>query len=131
MSRRVEIIREQFAAFNAGDVGAMLDNMAQDAVVETDPVFPEGGTFTGHDQIERFMRGLREGWRDPVGLADDFKEVGDQVLLRGEWRGTGEASGIEVTSDWSVLYTFRGDTIVSLRWFFDRAEALEAAGLTD
>jgi ketosteroid isomerase-like protein len=53
------------------------------------------------------------------------------VLVEGTWQGTGEASGIDVTSVWSVLYTFRDGKIIAIRYFFDEAEALEAVGLAE
>jgi ketosteroid isomerase-like protein len=126
-----EIVREQFRAFSAGDTGAMKRQMAPDAVLETDPRFPEGGTFKGVDEVERFFLGLHDGWRDSRAFARDFQATGDRVLVTGVWQATGEASGIEVTSDWSVLWSFREGKIIGIRFFFDRAEALEAAGLAD
>ena len=47
------------------------------------------------------------------------------------WHATGERSGIDVSSDWFGLWTFRDGRIARLRFFYDRAEALEAAGLPE
>jgi ketosteroid isomerase-like protein len=90
-----------------------------------------GGTFVGVQAIEHFFETLLEGWRDSWGTFEDFREYGEQVLVRSVWQGTGEASHIELASSWSVLYKFRDGKIASIRYFIDRADALEALGVTE
>jgi ketosteroid isomerase-like protein len=51
------------------------------------------------------------------------------VLAYWAWHATGQRSGINVSSDWFGLLTLRDGGIARLRFFYDRAEALEAAGL--
>jgi ketosteroid isomerase-like protein len=53
------------------------------------------------------------------------------VLAWWEWHAKGERSGIDVSSDWFALWTLRNGRIARLRFFYDRAEALEAAGLRE
>jgi ketosteroid isomerase-like protein len=127
----VEMIREQIRAFSSADLKGIVRDLAADAVLETDPRFPEGGTFVGVPAIEHFFETLLEGWHDSRGTFEDFREAGQQVLVTAVWKGTGEASHIEVTSIWSVLYTFCEGKIVGMRYFIDRAEALEAAGVAE
>jgi len=43
----------------------------------------------------------------------------------------GEVSGTQAGGDWSVLYILRSGCIVSMRFFYDRREALASAGFTD
>lgn len=102
----------------------------EDAVLQTDPRFPEGGTFEGCAAISRFFEGLREGWSAVAGIPTDFREGADRVLVAAEWRATGEASGIETGSDWSVLYVLCDGHVVSVRFFDDRKEALSVAGFS-
>lgn len=125
------MIKEQIRAFTSADMKGIVRDLASDAVLQTDPRFPEGGTFVGVPAIEHFFETLLEGWRDSRGTFEDFRESGEQVLVTAVWQGTGEASHIEVTSIWSVLYTFREGEIVGMRYFIDRADALEAAGLSE
>ena len=129
--KNVEIVGQQFHHWNAGDLDSMMAPYAEDAVLQTDPRFPEGGTFEGRSAIHQFFEGLREGWSAVAGVPTDFRVDADRVLVAAEWRGTGELSGIEAGSDWSVLFTLLDGWIVGVRFFFDRREALRAAGLAE
>ena len=78
----------------------------------------------------RQVEQLRETWdADSFDLISDFLDVGDRVAVRFIWRavGHGPESNIEVTG----VYTVRKSRIVALEFFWDHAEALEDAGLSD
>jgi ketosteroid isomerase-like protein len=126
-----ELVRRALDLYNAGDVDAFVDLFTDDGEVETDPRFPEGGTFSGREPVRRFIAGLHQGWEG--GSAVTTKKLwlaGDSVLAWWEWHAKGERSGIDVSSDWLGLWTLRDGRIARLRFFYDRTEALEAAGLT-
>ena len=127
----VETVREQYRLWTDNDIAGMLERWDSEGVVQTAPQFPEGGTFTDRSSIESFFRGMRQGWLNPTASAWDYREFPDAVLAQSEWRGVGQASGIEVDSQWWVLVTFKGDKIIGMRFFFDKAEALEAVGLSE
>jgi ketosteroid isomerase-like protein len=59
----------------------------------------------------------------------EIEEAGDKVLTSFTWRAIGDASGIEVSSEWFSVTTIRGGQIVRLRFFSDRDAAINAAGL--
>lgn len=46
-------------------------------------------------------------------------------------RGTGKASGVEVTDQVIYVYTVHRDKIVRFEGFSDKAQALKAAGLEE
>jgi ketosteroid isomerase-like protein len=128
----IELVRHALDLFNTGDVDAFVDLFTDDGEVETDPRFPEGGTFSGREPVRRFIAGLHQGWEG--GSAVTTKKMwpaGDSVLAWWEWHAKGERSGIDVSSDWFALWTLRNGRIARLRFFYDRAAALEAAGLSE
>jgi uncharacterized protein (TIGR02246 family) len=126
----IELIRRVFAVFSAGDTDAFMDLFTDDAVVQTDPTFPEGGTLVGHEPIRRFHEGLREGWYGGGAvIATDVRTAGDRVFASVDWTATGEASRIETSSRWHIVASVRDGKIARWRYFADRAEALDAAGL--
>jgi uncharacterized protein (TIGR02246 family) len=128
----VEIVRRLFAAFSAGDMDAFMALLADDAVVQTDPSFPEGGTLVGRAAIRRFHEGLHEGWRGGGEVvAKDVRTAGDRVLASYDWTAIGEASGIETSSQWYLVFWLPDGRIARFRYFRDHAEALEAAGLSE
>jgi ketosteroid isomerase-like protein len=82
----------------------------------------------GHEQISRFFDGLREGWQPGMAvMVEEVEKVGEKVLVSFTWRAVGETSGIETSSDWLGVYTFRGGKVLRLEYFSDREAALEAA----
>jgi len=58
-------------------------------------------------------------------------EAEDSVLAVINFRGRGKASGAEVNIELFQLWTFRDGKIIRGQGFFDREEALEAAGLRE
>jgi len=128
----VELVRRFFAAFTAGDMDAFMALFADDPVVQTDPSFPEGGTLVGSEAIRRFHEGLHEGWRGGGEVvAKDVRTAGDRVFASVDWTAIGEASGIETSSRWYLVFWLPDGKIARFRYFRGRAEALEAAGLSE
>ncbi len=128
----IELVRHAIDVFNAGDVDAFVDLFTDDGEVETDRRFPEGGTFSGRESVRRLIAGLHQGWQGGSAVTTKkMRRAGDSVLATLEWHATGERSGIDVSSDWLALWTLRDGRIARLRFFYDRAEALEAAGLQE
>jgi uncharacterized protein (TIGR02246 family) len=124
------VVRRAFAAFSAGDMDALMNLFTDDAVVQTDPTFPEGGTLVGHEPIRRFHEGLHEGWHGGGAvIATDVRTAGDRVFVSVDWTATGEASGIETSSRWHNVAFVRDSKIGRWQYFVDRAEALDAARL--
>jgi ketosteroid isomerase-like protein len=127
-SENIELVRHWFEAWNTGE--PVLDAVAADAELVTAAGVMEGGPFTGRDQIRGFLDGVREGWKpgSDMLVVREIEEAGDRVLASFEWRAIGDASGIEVSSNWTMVSTFRGDQIVRLQFFSDRDAAITAAG---
>ena len=57
--------------------------------------------------------------------------MGNRVVVRVECGGTGQASGIDMRSNLTGIYDVRDGQTVKVEFFFDHAQALEAAGLSD
>jgi ketosteroid isomerase-like protein len=82
------------------------------------------------------LRCYLEDWLDTF---DDFSVVPEELLDVGDDRvialllnsGRAKLSGVETQVRYAVVYTLRGGKIVRGREYFDRAEALEAAGLQE
>jgi ketosteroid isomerase-like protein len=50
---KTELVRLHFALFNSRNLDALIELFAEDAVVETDRRFPEGGVFEGRAALRR------------------------------------------------------------------------------
>jgi ketosteroid isomerase-like protein len=53
------------------------------------------------------------------------------VVVRVEWGGRGQASGIDVRSSLTSIYDIRDGQVIRIEFYFDHAKALEAAGLRE
>jgi ketosteroid isomerase-like protein len=126
----VEVIRAIHEAWNAGDMDAVREMLDPDVIVQTVGDWPESGPYVGREAVMRFYKQLRDPWdADTLEATSDFLHAADRVVVRYVWRGVGHgpASDMEFTVVWSV----RKGKVRSMEFFWDHAEALEAAGLSE
>jgi ketosteroid isomerase-like protein len=64
-------------------------------------------------------------------VAEECRDLGDRVLVLGRLKGRGKGSGAPVDQPSTTIVDFRGDRIWRVRAYFDRADGLRAAGLSD
>jgi ketosteroid isomerase-like protein len=92
----------------------------------------DGTTYRGREGVRQRLEEWLESFAD---YRFDVQQVidcgGDEVLVKGTEVGRGAASGAEVRSTDFELLTIRDGLIVRIREFYDEANALEAAGLSD
>jgi ketosteroid isomerase-like protein len=65
---------------------------------------------------------------DAIETITDFIDAADRVVVRLLWRGV--VRGPESSMEFSIVYTLRKGRIAIQEYFWDHAEALEAAGLS-
>jgi len=119
------------AAYNRGDWEAALATMDPNVEFDLTRVAPDGKTYRGYEGVERFWLMLRDVFGELQIGVEEIIDGGDTLVTRVRLRSTGRASGA-MTED--VLYqniTIRQDKAVRAQFFRDRAEALEAAGLSE
>jgi ketosteroid isomerase-like protein len=61
-----------------------------------------------------------------VVVVREIEAQGDKVITSLEWRAVGNASGLEVSSEWTTVHTIPDGQIVRLQFFYDRDAAMEA-----
>jgi uncharacterized protein (TIGR02246 family) len=129
-SGNVALMQRQNALWNAGDIDAFIEVFADDAELMPAPEFVEGGVKRGRVEIRSWYEGLRQAWEDTTVVDRDLRDVDDKVIQTFEWRATGEASGIETSSVWIAVITFRDGRIKRIQFFSDANDANEAASLS-
>jgi ketosteroid isomerase-like protein len=126
----VEIVRASFEAWNAGDMDAWADILASDVIWHVAEDWPEPGPYAGRDAVLRAAQQLRQAWdADTAEPISDFIHAADRVVVRFGWRVRGHGP----TLPWEVtcIYTVRSGKIEAFEFFWDHAEALDAAGLRE
>src|SRR6478672_1619911 len=114
----VEIVKRFHAAYDAGDFEAMPDRCTADVEVFPDAaVFPEADSMVGRDPVQSFFAGTTVAWAEVRYPVSEASEVGDDcVLIRGEWGGMGVASGVEMVSTLSAVYTLQQGRIAKAEY---------------
>jgi ketosteroid isomerase-like protein len=128
----LEVPRRLIDAYTRGDIPSFLDLL--DADVEWIPIMAalEGRTYRGREGVLRWLEEPARHLEYFEPQYEEYRDLGDQVLILGRWRARGRASGVELENQPATwLYEIKGGKAVRMRTFTDRAEALEAAGLSE
>jgi len=126
----VDIVRAGMEAWNARDMDALRETYAEDVVTWPPDGWPEAGPFIGRDLVMRQWERMRELWdEDEVEMRTDYLEAADRVAVRMIWHWKGPAP--EADSEATALFTIRNGKIRVAEFFWNYAEALETAGLSE
>ena len=88
--------------------------------------------YRGHEGIRTFWRTWAEAFETPSFDYEEFIDAGDTVVSVLTQRVRGRASGIEqVWSSYAQNWAVTEGRVVRVEFFQTRAEALEAAGLSE
>ena len=125
----VEIVRRGFAAINRGDTDAVLADM--DAAIEWYPTddFVDIGPFQGHDGVRELMEFVLRTFEEYALEPEELMDAGDMVVAPVHQAGRGKDSGVGVDVRYILVFTLRGGKCTRVDSYYDRAEALRAAGL--
>jgi ketosteroid isomerase-like protein len=134
MSRaNMEVAKRQLDAYNQRD----LETLFAELVTPDVEWFPglirgfEGGAYRGRQGIETYFREIRDTWEELRAVPEEFRDLGDRVLILGRIEGRGRGSGAQVNAPQGIIDEFRGDRISCVRGYLDHGEALRAAGLSE
>ena len=91
----------------------------------------EGNMYRGHEGVRRWMAESDATWAELRLEAEEFRDLGDDVLMIGRLHARGRESGVEIESPVGWLSTVRAGKIVRSWGYLDPQEALTAAGLSE
>ena len=127
----VEVVRSMFAAYRAGDTEAVVD--AADVDIELRPAVvggPEGTVYSGREGIRAFFKDIDAAWEQFAVEAEEFRDLGDTVLVLGRTRLVArDGMALEASAGW--VCGMRSGKITRFHSFPSSAEALEAVGLRE
>ena len=87
--------------------------------------------YRGREARFDFQRRWTAEWGEMRFEPDEMIDLGDRVLFVGRVKGSGVSSGAAFETQWAVLCTLSGGRLIREQPFFDRGEALAAAGLSE
>jgi ketosteroid isomerase-like protein len=130
---KVKLAERAVDVYNRRDVDTFFAELAT-ADIEWWPALTRaygGGCYQGREGVETFLVDTRENWEELHSVAEEYRDLGDCVLVQGRLHGRGKGSGARVDAPvWNIL-DVRGGRIWRSRVYFDRAEAFRAAGVSE
>jgi uncharacterized protein len=130
----VEVVRRTADAYNRGDIDAVLEDV--DPEIEWHPLLPgllggEATVYRGHEGVRQVVRELDEAFTELEAEHSEVRDLGEQVIAIGRFRGRGRESGANTETAIVWLVEFKNGKAVRVREYLDPKEALEAAGLSE
>jgi ketosteroid isomerase-like protein len=88
-------------------------------------------TYTGLDGFRQAWLDWLEPWSSYYDELEDAVDLGDRVMLVGHHRGKLHDTDAEVEMFAAAIYTVQDGKVSPVAYYTNRAEALEAAGLSE
>jgi ketosteroid isomerase-like protein len=130
-ARNVDIVRSGYEAWNRGDldeIGRMTDDSFEWSEAAE---VPGAGTRRGRAEFDHYLRSFSRFWRQFEFEPIEIRDLGDRVLAVVIERGRSVHDDVEVSQRFVHLWTLRNGKAVRLEGFYDKAAALEAAGVRE
>lgn len=131
-AENVETARRSLANFDMRDKAAWLLTQHPEAETHPPKEWPENGPIYGAEAIwDFYVENTNAFEAGDFDVAELIDAGGDKVVLNQRQEMRGKSSGVSVVYDLWLVMTFRNGKIVRGDWFTARAEALEAAGVSE
>ena len=128
----LERVKRGYEAFARGDLDAVLVDFLHPEIEAHDPPeVPDAAIYCGRDAVRRDWEQTAELFE---GFAIDVEETfdrDDEVVVFLRFRGRARGSDAELEAPMAHVWTFRDGKATRLRQFLERADALEAVGLSE
>ena len=96
------------------------------------PDYPEGAqVYVGRDGMVRLIALLRDSWTTWRFEAERFIDAGPCVIVLIRVVAEGEHSGLGAVQETAHVWKVRGGRLSSIQIYRDRAQALEATGVSE
>jgi ketosteroid isomerase-like protein len=124
MSELHDVIRVAYAAYNRGEVEAVIDLLHPDVEWIPPPTTVDPEPIRGRDAVRQYLApNFFESQRaEPI----EVIEEGDRIMVIARVRARGRGSGIEIDGTAFHLWTVAGGRATRFAAFVDRDEAFAA-----
>ena len=117
----VDTARSAYEAFGRGDLAALQESFAEDAVWVTSDELPLGGRTSGRDQIIANFAQIPNYWTSFSVEPEEFIDAGDYVVVRGTQRAGNDQGSFE--APYVHVMKFEDGKLVLGEFYTDSAKA--------
>jgi ketosteroid isomerase-like protein len=128
----VEVVRAAYEEFAKGNLRDSLS--LYDPLILFIPImdFPAADHYLRPEGLSAFMREYLTSWAKNFTMtAEELIEAESSVVVAVRQRGVGRESGVPSEIRYFEVWTFRGRSVIRIEQFRERADALEAVGLSE
>jgi ketosteroid isomerase-like protein len=123
-------IREAYAAFARGDLGAALAWFVPEATFTNPDYAVEGGVRVGRDQLRVGFESLHDQFEYSSLEIEQLVEGPEgRVLVVVHFEGRGRTSGAPLNERFFHVFQMRGEQVLDFAWFTSLEEGRAAVGL--
>lgn len=122
----VLVVRDAYAAFQRGDIQAILDSLTENVEWLAPPVEPVGGTYHGRDGVAQFFKNVNDNSEFTSFEPREFIAQGDRVVALGHYAATVRSTGRSYKCDWAMAFTLTGGKISKFQEYTDTAAFVAA-----
>ena len=128
----VEIVRRYFPAGNRSGVDGLAEFWHPDITWRAaEGALDDVGLMEGPDAIRDYLRQWEETFGNSRAEVEELIDAGDQVVALVRAIARMKDSDAEIDLRFAIVFTIRDGKIAAGREYLTRAEALEAAGLSE
>jgi ketosteroid isomerase-like protein len=131
--QNVDLVRRLIESFNEAGFSARttVDFFDANAVFEEPPEQPAPRVARGRDAAIEIFRSFDETWEAHRSEAEEIRVIDDARILLFSVEHFRGRNGIEIVQPCGTIFTLRAGKVVRMQSFWERENALEAAGLSE
>jgi uncharacterized protein len=118
----LDTARSAYEAFGSGDLAALQESFAEDAVWVTSDELPLGGEVRGRDAIMGNFAQIPNYWDSFSVEPEEFIDAGEYVVVRGTQRASNAKGSFEAPFAHLIKYDADGKTVRG-EFYADSAKA--------
>jgi ketosteroid isomerase-like protein len=127
-----KVLCEAWAGLSEVGVVGALHLTSEDIEVVPFGARMQGQVYRGHDGLlDWWQNEILPNWRSYEVVAEDFQEVGDQLLVVGRFRASARTSGVNLDMPATWIVEVHDGKLTHWETFTDRQEALRKVGLAE
>jgi len=126
--QNIQLIKDVYAAFGAGDIQTILSHLADDADWTNygPSVVPYAGSYKGRAEIAKFFEAIANSTTDAKVVADEFIGQGDTVVATARYIATVRHNGAQIDTPLAHIFTVKDGKITRWQGFSDSAKVAAA-----